>query len=114
MKTSILFAIALAFCILPSTASAQHKHMQMMEMLKDSVMMDLMMDHIASDNQMRPTMMDKMIYYAIGDTSRMTEMCKMMINDKRMLSMMLKMMDKKMDGEKKDDKNLQRNRGDPR
>ena len=59
MKTSILFAIALAFCILPSTASAQHKHMQMMEMLKDSVMMDLMMDHIALDNQMRTMMMDK-------------------------------------------------------
>ena len=114
MKTSILIAIVLLSLILPPTASTQHKHMQMLEILKDSVMMDLMMDHIASDNQMHTTMMDKMIYYEVGDTTRMTEMCKMMINDKRMLSMMLKMMDKKMGAQKNDDQNLHRNQEDPR
>jgi len=44
----------------------------------------------------------------------MTEICKIMINDKRMLSIMLKMLDKKMGGEKKDDKNLQHNQRDLR
>ncbi len=114
MRAIRFLAIVLPLFTLAPGTSAQHKHMQMLEMLKDSVMMDLMMDHIASDNQMRTTMMDKMIYYAIGDTTRMMEMCNMMINDKRMLSMLLKMMDKKMGGEKKDDKNLHRNQDDPR
>ena len=69
--------------------------MQMMEMMKDSVMMDLMMDHIASDNQRRTVMMDKMIYYAIGDTVKMTEMCNKMFDDKRMLSFLMNIIEER-------------------
>jgi hypothetical protein len=67
----------------------------MVEMLRDSVMMDLMMDHIASDNQKRAVMMDKMIYYAIGDTVKMTGMCKKMIDNKTMLSFLRNMIDER-------------------
>lgn len=93
MKTIIVVLIVTVVWEFSSQAGAQHKHVQMMEILKDSVMIDLMMDHIASDNQRRTVMMDKMIYYAIGDTVRMTEMCEKMIDDKRMLSLLMNMID---------------------
>lgn len=95
MKTIIVLLIVTVVWAFFSRADAQHKHMQMMEMLKDSVMMDLMMDHIASDNQRRTLMMEKMIYYAVGDTIRMTEICRMMIDDKRMLPLLMTMLHEK-------------------
>ena len=95
MKIRSLIILVALLTALSSFALGQHKHMQMMEMLKDSVMMDLMMDHIASDNQRRTVMMDKMIYYAIGDTVKMTEMCNKMTNDKRMLSFLMNMIDER-------------------
>ena len=75
-----------------SQSHNQHKHMKLIEMLSDSVMMDLMMDHIASDNQHLKLMTDKMIYYAVGDTPKMTVICAALLNDKTM-RMMLKNME---------------------
>src|SRR3972149_4186124 len=79
MKIRPLILLVALLTALSSFALGQHKHMQMMEMMKDSVMMDLLMDHIASNNQMQATMMKKMIYYAVGDTMKMTEMCRAMM-----------------------------------
>ena len=56
-------------------------------------MMELMMDHITSNNQMHATMMKKMIYYAIGDMTKMTEMCSAMIDDKRLLPLLMEMLE---------------------
>lgn len=95
MKITPWITLVTLLIAFSSFALGQHKHMQMMEMLKDSVMMDLMMDHIASDNQRRTVMMDKMIYYAIGDTVKMTEMCNNMTDDKRMLSFLMKIIDER-------------------
>ena len=86
-----MFACGIVVLGISSVASGQHNHMQMVEMLRDSVMMD----HIAPDNQKRSVMMDKMIYYAIGDTAKMTEMCKKMIDNKRMLSFLRNMIDER-------------------
>jgi len=93
MKIRPLILLVALLTALSSFALGQHKHMQMMEMMKDSVMMDLLMDHIASNNQMHATMMKKMIYYAVGDTMKMTEMCRAMIDDKRMLRIVLEMLE---------------------
>ncbi len=95
MKTTSAAVLAVLLIGCSSAVFGQHKHAQMLEMLRDSVMMDLMMDHIASDNQRRTLMMEKMIYYAVGDTVRMTEMCRMIIDDKRMLPMLKTMIDEK-------------------
>jgi len=71
----------------------QKKHMQVMEMMEDSSMMDMMMEHIASDSDMRMGMMHKMMSQVKSDTSSMMEMCKTMMDDKDMHSCMMKMMD---------------------
>ncbi len=70
----------------------QEKHMQMMEMMKDSTMMNMMMEHIAKDDHMRMMMMQKMMKSAKGDQAKMMEMCKAMMEDKDMHSMMKKML----------------------
>jgi Fervidolysin N-terminal prodomain len=56
----------------------QQKHAQMMEMMKDSTMVNAMMDHIVSDSHLRTTMMRKLAEFAKTDASVMTEMHKMM------------------------------------
>ena len=98
--TFAVFSLAL-FAIFVS-ASAQdmkhmgmdeHKQMQIMEMEKDSSMMDMMMDRIASDEHMRMMMMDKMMHHAKADSGFMMMMCRKMMDDNDMHSMMKKMMD---------------------
>jgi len=71
----------------------EHKDMQIMEMEKDSSMMDMMMDRIASDGHMRIMMMEKMMHHAKADSGSMMMMCRKMMDDKDMRSMMKKMMD---------------------
>lgn len=95
MKTTSAAVLAVLLIGCSSAVFGQHKHAQMTEILRDSLMMDLMMDHIASDNQRRTLMMEKMIYYAVGDTIRMTEICRMMIDDKRMLPLLMTMLHEK-------------------
>lgn len=68
------------------------KQMQMMQMMQDSTMVNMMMDHIAKDDHMRMQMMQKMMQTCQNDSSKMMGMCKMMMEDKEMHSMMMKMM----------------------
>jgi hypothetical protein len=68
------------------------KHAQMMEMMKDSTMMNMMMEHMAKDDHMRMKLMHKMMEACKSDESKMMGMCKMMAEDENMHSMMMKMM----------------------
>ena len=68
------------------------KHMQLMEMMKDSAIMNTMMDHIASNRNMSSMMMGKMIRHAQSDSSMMSTMCGMTLHDQSMHSLMLNMM----------------------
>lgn len=57
---------------------AQQKRTQMMEMMKDSAMVNAMMDHIVSDSHLRTMMLRKLAEFAKTEASVMTEMRKMM------------------------------------
>lgn len=95
MKTTfpVLILIALATSFL--TAQTQDKqqpmghqnHMQMMQMLKDSSMMDMMMSNVAANRQMRLKMMEKMAEYTEGDTASMQELCTVMMKGNNTHSM---------------------------
>lgn len=96
----LTFAAFIATLLLLSVAAMaqdkkmeQKKRMQMMEMMKDSTMMNMMMEHMAKDDHMRGMMMNKMMQSAKGDQAKMMAMCKAMMEDKDMHSMMMKMMD---------------------
>ena len=54
------------------------------EMMKDKMMMEMMMDHIASDDTMRPGMMGKMLANAKSREDRMDEMSGEMMGDEAM------------------------------
>ena len=82
---------------------------EMMEMMKDSSMMNMMMDQIASDQHTRMTMMDKMMKHVEGDSASMMSMCKHMMKHKGMMSMMMKMM---MDEGMMDHGKMQKNSAD--
>jgi len=71
--------------------SAQ-KQIHTQEMMKDTSMVDMVMDEIASDDALRMKMMHKMMANAHKDSTAMMEMCKTMMDDKDMHSMMMKMM----------------------
>lgn len=101
MKRLLIPSVALLLLSLFFDAQAQDrqqkdldpkKHVQMMEMMKDKAMMETMMDHMASDKNMRMAMMQKMMQHAKKDSSSMMEMCKKMMDDQDMHSMMMKMM----------------------
>lgn len=81
------------------TGTERQEHM-MMEMMKDSSMVSMMMDHIASDRHLRMMMMEKMMRYANQDSSCMMEMCAKMMkgkkNNESMMKMSKGMMDHKM------------------
>ena len=54
------------------------------EMMKDKMVMDMMMDHIAADNSMRMGMMGKMLANAKSRKDRMDEMSGVMMGDEGM------------------------------
>lgn len=94
----LLVALVLIGGLLSSSAvfsqykQKDYKHAQMMEMMKDSTMMKQMMEHIASDYHMRKMMMMQMMSSVKSDSSKMMDMCKMMMEDREMHGMMKKMM----------------------
>ena len=91
-----LSASLLVFFVTAATSQEnqmdQKKHKQMMEMMKDSTMVSMMMEHMAKDDHLRSMMMSKMMEACKSDTSKMMDMCKMMMEDKDMHSTMMKMM----------------------
>ncbi|MFQ5707865.1 MAG: hypothetical protein ACE5HO_10475 [bacterium] len=98
MQRLTFAALLISLLLMPLAAMAQErkmhegKQMQMMEMMKDSTMMSMMMERIAKDDHMRMMMMQKMMKSAKGDQARMMQMCKAMVEDKDMHAMMMKMM----------------------
>jgi hypothetical protein len=98
MKRLTFSVIITSLLVLSVTGIAQEKKMDqkkqapMMEMMKDSTMMNRMMENIAKDDHMRMQMMQKMIQSAKGDQAKMTGLCKAMVEDEDMHSLMMKIM----------------------
>lgn len=89
MKTAITIAILtlVAYPTVVAQTQEHHamddqKHVQMMQMMKDSSLMDTMMTHVAADRQMGMRMMEKMAEYTGGDTASMQELCAVMMKGK--------------------------------
>jgi hypothetical protein len=70
----------------------QQKQMQVTEMMQDSVMVNAVMEHIASNSDTRMEMMQKMVEYCNSDSAEMIQMFNAMTEDKEMHAMMMKMM----------------------
>ena len=112
--TFITAFLALAFLFIGVQAQEKkekgtEQKQQMMEMMKDSSMVNMMMDRIASDPHMRMMMMHKMMEHARHDSVSMMEMCNGMMKDKDMHEMMMKMM---MGGGMMDHHNMQKKSAD--
>jgi hypothetical protein len=97
MRTKIFSAIAVSLMVLFVAAcqqevkqTDQQKQLQIKEMMQDSSMVNMMMDHIASDYDLQSMMMQKMIQHAKSDRVAMTQIGKMMTDDMEMRSMMQK------------------------
>jgi hypothetical protein len=56
------------------------KHMRVMEMMKDSVAMDMMMSLVAADRQTRTAMIQKIVEYTEGDSAARQEVCMVMMH----------------------------------
>ncbi len=98
MKALTILTISISLFLFIVAATAQEKKMDenmykdMMQMMQDSTMMNMMMEHIAKDDHMHGMMMHKMMAACKSDTSKMMGMCKAMMQDKDMHPMMMKMM----------------------
>ena len=68
------------------------KYAQMMQMMQDSTMMRMVMQHIAADGHMRQMMMHQMMTSVKGDSTQMREMVRMMMSDNQAHGMMMQMM----------------------
>lgn len=73
--------------------SSQMREQHMMAMMKDSAMVEMMMDHIAASEGLRRTMMLKMLSHAESDSVAMNDLCRTMMDDGCMDSCMMKMKD---------------------
>jgi Na+-transporting NADH:ubiquinone oxidoreductase subunit NqrC len=98
MKRTLFSGIAVSLLILSvvgcqqeAKQTDQQKQMQISEMMKDSSMVNMLMDHIASDYNWQSMMMQKMIQHAKSDRVAMTQIGKMMTDDMEMRSIMEKM-----------------------
>ncbi|MGH7454658.1 MAG: hypothetical protein ACRENG_25105, partial [bacterium] len=98
MKRTILMAVYAAFIFLFIAALPQdkqpkgmdqHQDRRMIALMKDSALVNMMMDHIESDQGMRMNMMHKMMHRAKGDSMGMMQMGKMMTDDQEMQAMMM-------------------------
>lgn len=78
---AILFAGLFIFSVaaIPQDKKmAQQKRMEMMEIMKDSAMVKMMMDHIITDSNLRMAMMRKLASFAKSDSLTMISMRKML------------------------------------
>lgn len=106
MKRTVFAAIAVSLTVLfvaaceqykqEVTQTDQQKQAQISEMMQDSSMVNMMMDHIASDYHLQSMMMQKMIQHAKSDRVAMTQIGKMMTDDMEMRSIMQKMTGEEM------------------
>ncbi|KAA3616816.1 MAG: hypothetical protein D8M58_17590 [Calditrichaeota bacterium] len=68
------------------------KNKQITEMMNDTTMVNMMMEHMSKDDHMRSKMMQKMMDACRSDSDKMMGMCKMMMKDNDMHSMMKNML----------------------
>lgn len=98
MKALTILTLIISFAALFVTASTPQekldnmKHQKIMVMMQDSATMNMMMEHIAKDSQLRMRMMSKMMEACKGDEDKMMGMCKIMMKNKDAHSMMMNMM----------------------
>lgn len=96
MKQLTFSVLIINFLVFAVTGIAQEKKMdqkkQAQMMMKDSTMLNMMMENIAKDDHLRVQMMQKMIQSAKGDQAEMAALCKAMVEDEDMHSLMMKMM----------------------
>lgn len=112
-KTLILALTITAFLLSFSYMNAQEQQVEKKEM-KMTIMqhddMENCMNKVAADGTMRMQMMDKMINHTKGDKEGMMQMCKMMMENPEMHTMMKEMMHKNggmmKDGMMKNDGNM--------
>lgn len=88
-----LMVLFMAACQQEVIKTDQQKQAQISEMMQDSSMVNMMMDHIASDYHLQRMMMQKMIQHARSDRVAMTQIGKMMTDDMEMRSIIQKMTD---------------------
>lgn len=99
MKALTFTALVVGLLFYTATARSQEKQVdsqkqqQMMEMMQDSTMFNMMMEHIANHDHMRTRMMQQLIESARSDTSWKMNMCKMMLENQHTHSMMMRMME---------------------
>lgn len=102
MKQATWTTIAVALLLLLAAAfpqdqqlnrKAQRQHKQMMKTMKDSSLVSMMMDSIASNRGLCMTMMQKMMHHAKADSVAMMQMGKMMTEDQGMHATLTKLMD---------------------
>jgi predicted hydrolase (HD superfamily) len=100
----IVIIAAIGIMILAVTSLPQEKQrtmnvnpnqMQIMEIMRDSSSVNNIMDRMASDSGMRTKLMNKMISRVHGDSSGMMQICKMIMDNKEMHSIMMKMINRK-------------------
>ena len=97
-----LFSTSLVLFAQEKNTEKKMDHSMMQE--KD---MSKCMDKVASDEHMRGEMMDKMMEHTKNDSSGMMQMCKLMMDNPEMHSMMMKMMsDKSMEHKDMDHKGM--------
>jgi hypothetical protein len=65
---------------------------QVSELMKDSAMVNVMMDHIAANSNLSRAMMGKMLHHAKADSTAKAAMCKMMTDDKEMHAALTKLL----------------------
>jgi len=101
MKRTVFAAILVVLTVLfvaflpqetQQKGAVQNKQMQMMEMMKDSAMVNVMMDHIAANSHLRMAMMQKVLHHAKTDSAGKMAMCKMMTDDKEMHASLTKLL----------------------
>lgn len=92
---SLLVAFAAA-CQQEVKQTHQQKQALIAEMMQDSTMVSMVMDHIASEYHLQRMMMQKMIQHAKSDRVAMSQIGKMMTDDMEMRSTIQKMTGEEM------------------
>lgn len=103
MKYCLFLAVITAVIIIVSPATTltqekqksmkfDQKQMLVMELMRDSSSVNMLMDRLASDSSMRTKLMDKIINRVQHDSSAVIQIGKMIKGNKEIHSIMMKMM----------------------
>ncbi len=101
MKTLIFVSFLIGFALIQNLQAGSD---DVKELMKDSKKTEQVMNHIATNQEMRMEMMSKMMETMHGKKDEMMKMCKMMMKDGEMHSTMMKMMEGMMHKDDSDSK----------